>query len=181
VGRTGGPTGARRGYGATARRHARGWPRGASGRGHLGTRWPQSAGPRATCGADAKDGRRAGAVRGARRAWHRGVAAPLPKSFAGSLLNSNISKILNRTLPTDEYESCRSSYPLPLSKRLYRVFLNRFCRKGLPTLNATQLPWTGDTDLRASFSCFCTQNLKCQSTWKLCPTTSWTIFIKVDF
>jgi hypothetical protein len=28
---------------------------------------------------------------------------------------------------------------LQLSQRPYRVFLNRFCTKGLPTLNATQL------------------------------------------
>jgi hypothetical protein len=26
-----------------------------------------------------------------------------------------------------------------------------------------------------------TQNLKCQYTWKLCPSTRWTTFIKVDF
>jgi hypothetical protein len=55
-------------------------------------------------------------------------------------LSMNNSKFLNRNVPTDEYESCRSSYPLPLSKSLYSVLLNRFCRKGLPTLNATQLP-----------------------------------------
>jgi hypothetical protein len=54
-------------------------------------------------------------------------------------LSTHISIFLNRTAPTDEYESCRSSNPLPLSKRLYRVFLNRFCRRGLPTLNATHL------------------------------------------
>jgi hypothetical protein len=50
------------------------------------------------------------------------------------------SKILYTSAPNVEYESCRSRYPLPLSKRLYNVFLNRFCREGLPTLNATQLP-----------------------------------------
>jgi hypothetical protein len=50
------------------------------------------------------------------------------------------SKILYTSAPNVEYESCRSSYPLPLSKLLYSVFLNRFCREGLPTLNATQLP-----------------------------------------
>jgi hypothetical protein len=91
------------------------------------------------------------------------------------------SKILYKSAPNIEYKSCRSSYPLPLSKRLYSVFLNRFCRKGLPTLNATQFHWTGGTDLWASFSSFSPQNLKCQSTWKLCPSTSWTTFIKVDF
>jgi hypothetical protein len=44
-----------------------------------------SAGPRVTRGADAKDDRRAGAVRGARRARRHGTAAPMPKSFADSL------------------------------------------------------------------------------------------------
>jgi hypothetical protein len=34
---------------------------------------------------------------------------------------------------------------------------------------------------RAGFSCFSTQNMRCQSTWKLCPSTSWTTFLKVDF
>jgi hypothetical protein len=55
-------------------------------------------------------------------------------------LKANNSKFLNRTTPNFEYESCRSSYPLPLSKSLYSIFLNRFCREGLPTLNATQMP-----------------------------------------
>jgi hypothetical protein len=32
-----------------------------------------------------------------------------------------------------------------------------------------------------SFSPFSAQNLKCQSTRKLCPSTRWTTFIKVDF
>jgi hypothetical protein len=91
------------------------------------------------------------------------------------------SKILYTSASNIEYESFRSSYPLPLSKRLYSVFLNRFCREGLPTLNATQLPWIGGTDLWASFSPFSPQNLKCQSTWRLSPSTSWTTSIKVDF
>jgi hypothetical protein len=34
---------------------------------------------------------------------------------------------------------------------------------------------------RSSFSPISTQNLQCQSTWKLCPSTRWTTFIKVDF
>jgi hypothetical protein len=65
---------------------------------------------------------------------------PCPNVLLAPCLNSNISKILNRTLPADEYESCRSSNPLPLSKRLYGVFLNRFCRKTLPTLNVSLCP-----------------------------------------
>jgi hypothetical protein len=50
-----------------------------------------------------------------------------------------VSKILYISAPNVEYESCRSSF-VPLSKKLYSVFLNRFFRKGLPTLNATQSP-----------------------------------------
>jgi hypothetical protein len=65
---------------------------------------------------------------------------PRPNVLPAPCLNSNISKILNRTLPTDEYESCRSSNPLPLSKRLYGVFLNRFCRKRLSALNVSLCP-----------------------------------------
>jgi hypothetical protein len=96
-------------------------------------------------------------------------------------LKAKNSKFFNRTVLNFEYESCRPSYPLPLSKRLYRVFLTRFCRKCLSTLNATHLSWTGGTNLWASFKCISTQNLKCQSTGKLCPSISWTTFIKVDF
>jgi hypothetical protein len=44
-------------------------------------------------------------------------------------LNPNCSKNLNKTWPNFEYVSCRSSYPLSFSKRLYRVFLNRICKK----------------------------------------------------
>jgi hypothetical protein len=32
-----------------------------------------------------------------------------------------------------------------------------------------------------TFSLISTQNLKCQSTEKLCPSTNWTTFILVDF
>jgi hypothetical protein len=76
-------------------------------------------------------------------------AAQTPRSAGGALaqivllvtsLKLIFSKILYTSAPNVEYKSCRSSYPLPLSKRLYSVFLNRFCREGLPTLNATQLP-----------------------------------------
>jgi hypothetical protein len=40
---------------------------------------------------------------------------------------------------------------------------------------------TGGTVSRSNFSLISTQNLKCQSTRKLCPSTRWTTFIKVDF
>jgi hypothetical protein len=55
-------------------------------------------------------------------------------------LNVNNSKFLNRTVLNFEYESWRSHTHLQFSQRIYGVFLNRFCRKGLPTLNATQTP-----------------------------------------
>jgi hypothetical protein len=51
----------------------------------------------------------------------------------------------------------------------------------LPSLNVSLCSWTVDADLGASFSSFCTKNFKCQSTWKLCPSTRWRTFIKVDF
>jgi hypothetical protein len=96
-------------------------------------------------------------------------------------LKVNNSIFLNTSVQSFEYESCRSHYHLQSSQRPYRVFINRCCTKDVPTLNANQLPWIGDVDLWASFSPFSTQNLKCPSTWKLCPSTSWTTFIKVDF
>jgi Pyruvate/2-oxoacid:ferredoxin oxidoreductase delta subunit len=61
------------------------------------------------------------------------------------------------------------------------VFLIRFGSASLSTLYATQLLWTGGTEHWASFSPFSTQNLKCQSTWMFCPSTSWTTSIKIDF
>jgi hypothetical protein len=51
----------------------------------------------------------------------------------------------------------------------------------LPILNVSLFSWTVDAVFGTSFSSFSTQNLKCQSTWKLCPSTRWTTFIKVDF
>jgi hypothetical protein len=60
-------------------------------------------------------------------------------------LNTIYSKILNKSEQNFEYENCRSHCPLQLSQRPYGVFLNRFCRSGLPTLNATQFQGTGGT------------------------------------
>jgi hypothetical protein len=54
-------------------------------------------------------------------------------------LKLNISKILYKSAPNVEYESCRSQTHLQLSQRLYGVFLNRFCSASLSTLYATQL------------------------------------------
>jgi hypothetical protein len=85
-------------------------------------------------GADAEVARARGRGVGARGVGRHETMLLIP------CLSMHNSKFFNRNEPTDEYESCRSSYPLPLSKRLYSVFLNRFCRRGLPTLNATQLP-----------------------------------------
>jgi hypothetical protein len=87
-----------------------------------------------TLGADAEAARARGGGVAARGAGRHESVLLIP------CLSTNISKIWNRTLPIDEYESCRSSNPLPLSKRLYGVFLNRFCRKRLPTLNVSLCP-----------------------------------------
>jgi hypothetical protein len=85
-------------------------------------------------GADAEGARARGRGVAARGAGRHEIVLMIP------CLSTHNSKFFNRSVPTDEYESCRSSYPLPLSRRLYCVFFNRFCRRGLPTLNATQLP-----------------------------------------
>jgi hypothetical protein len=138
--RTGGSPRARRAYGAaTGRRVAR---RLQCTAGH-GSAWERSA-YRVVCGLRrrrprARTPRRRGRVGAASRrdvvAWGAGrheFVLLIP------CLSTNNSQFLNRSVPNDEYESCRSSYPLPLSKRLYSVFNNRYCRKGLPTLNAAQ-------------------------------------------
>jgi hypothetical protein len=96
------------------------------------------ASPSVASGANAERARARGCGVAARR--HGVGRGPTRICVADPCLSKNKSQFLNRSVPTDEYEICRSSYPLPLSKRLYSVFLNRFCRKGLPTLNATQLP-----------------------------------------
>jgi hypothetical protein len=154
AGRTGGAPGARRAYGAAARRHARGRLRGMSGRECLGD-------------AVASTVRVSGCVwRGREGVGSRRSARPARFYFAEPYFRHQLlqCKNLNRSWPNFEYENCRSSNPLSLSKRLYRVFLNRICKGGLPTLNASLCAWTGDADLGASLSCFSTQNLKCQST-----------------
>jgi hypothetical protein len=98
-------------------------------------------------GADAEAGQRAGAVRGACArdvAARRRSSLNVPMFFCSKLKNS---KFLYTSAPNIEYESWRSQTHLQLSQRLYGVFLNRFFRKGLQTLNATQLPGTEDTDI----------------------------------
>jgi hypothetical protein len=68
-------------------------------------------------------------------------------------------------------------HPLQLLQRLKGVFLNGFCINCSQPLNATLFWWTEGADGWPSFSSFSTQNLKCQSTWKLCPSKNWTTFI----
>jgi hypothetical protein len=73
-------------------------------------------------------GRRTGAnAKGTTRGRGVGAASRLdiaadPFCVADPLFEHTYLNFLNRTAPTDEYESSRSSNPLPLSKRLYRVF-----------------------------------------------------------
>jgi hypothetical protein len=102
------------------------------GKGHASTGvWPWAA-----CGADAEDGRRAGATRGA-----HDIAAQRRSGLNVLLvhcLKFKNSKNLYKSAQNFEYKSCRSQYHLQLSQRPYGVFLNGFCTKGLPTLNATQ-------------------------------------------
>jgi hypothetical protein len=122
---------------------ARGWedfkePR---GMGAWGKARPGTAGclGRRGLGRGRRGGRRAGAARMACVTSRRdGALADFVLLSTG--LNANNSKFLNRTVPIFEYKSWRSNTHLQLSQRLYGVFLNRFCRKGLPTLNATQTP-----------------------------------------
>jgi hypothetical protein len=92
-------------------------------------------------GADAEAGQRAGARDVAAR---RHSSLNVPLFLCSKLKNSNF---LYTSAPNVEYESWRSQTHLQLSQRLYGVFLNRFFRKGLQTLNATQLPGTEDTDI----------------------------------
>jgi hypothetical protein len=49
------------------------------------------------------------------------------------------------------------------------------------SLNAIPCQGIGGATSWPRFPLFSTQNWKCQSTWKLCPSTIWTTFIKVDF
>jgi hypothetical protein len=138
------------------RRHCRERPR-RLGRG-VGLGKVRVLGRRATSSGGASDGVRARTWRA--RARGRGVAAhgtADPTCFADTMFEHYLLQNLNRSWPNFEYENCRSSNPLSISKRLYGVLLNKFCRKRLPTLNATRFSWTGDTDLWASFSCFSTK------------------------
>jgi hypothetical protein len=139
---TGGPPRARRTYGAASgRRVARGKPR----RLGRGVDVGKACRPRAACDLRRRGvGPRAGTDSETARARGRSVAARCrgaerrltQLALLCLSLNMNNSKNLNRSASSDELESCRSNYPLPLSKRPYSVFLNRFCIKGLPTLNA---------------------------------------------
>jgi hypothetical protein len=130
---------------------------------HIWARTHRDAGPRAARGADTKAGRRAGARDIASLRRHGLNVLPV------HYLKWNNSKNLYRSVQNFEIKSCRSQYHLQLSQRPYVVFLNRFCKRSLLTLNVNLCPWIGGTVIWASFSSFSTQNLKCQSIWKLCP------------
>jgi hypothetical protein len=102
------------------------------GRRRLGKRRPRSAGPRAVHGADAEAGVRGRGIATRRRGAERGRSVLVLLSLG---LNTTNSKILNRSAQNFEYKSCRSHYPLQLSQRPYGVYLSRFCKRSLPTLN----------------------------------------------
>jgi hypothetical protein len=81
--------------------------------------------------------------RGTGAALRRDVAAQGAAGQSSILLilglNTVYSKILNKIAQHFEYESCNLAILYHFQKD-YSVFLNRFSRWGLPTLNATQLP-----------------------------------------
>jgi hypothetical protein len=98
-------------------------------------------------------------------AWRRGAGTTRLQNVSVCLrLTVFFPKFLNRSAQCGQQESCRSSYPLQLLQRPYRVFLNGFCRNVVPTSNAGLSGKTGGTVSRSSFSLISTQNLKCQST-----------------
>jgi hypothetical protein len=98
------------------------------GKGHASADlWPWAA-----RGADAEAGRHEGT---------RDVAVRRRSGLNVLLVHClKLKKIKNlyKSAQNFEYESCISLYHLQLSQRPYGVFLNGFCTKGLPTLNATQ-------------------------------------------
>jgi hypothetical protein len=73
--------------------------------------------------------------RARRRAWR---ALALAVLLVPSLTRF-FSKFFNRTVPSDEYQSCRSRYQLQLLQRLYRVLLPRFESVQVPTLNVSRV------------------------------------------
>jgi hypothetical protein len=127
--RAGGPPRARRAYGGAVR--------GVLGRGERREVWASGgAQPRAeeASGRRAGHGHRGSAGAGRRRTAHGHAMSRCAGAQPGTVLLSlslklNYSKNLNTTRPNFEYESYRSSYPLSFSKRLYGVFLHRFCNK----------------------------------------------------
>jgi hypothetical protein len=60
-------------------------------------------------------------------------------------LTAIFSRNLNRSAQCGQQKSCRSHYPLQLLQRPSSVFLTRFCRNALPTLNAALFQETGGT------------------------------------
>jgi hypothetical protein len=83
-------------------------------------------------------------------------ARPAQNDFANDFFENENSNFLNKSALTVEHESCISNYPLSFSKRLYRVFPNRICKKQLPILNVSLFSWTVDAVFGTSFSSFST-------------------------
>jgi hypothetical protein len=121
--RTGGPRRAPSQYGAVRGVDAAGRTLMASGRGSWGR---------------ASLGRRA-ALGGVQRATSRRGGVRASKVLMALCSKLNNSKILYKSAPNVEYESCRSQTHLQLSQRLYGVFLIGFFSASLSTLNTTPL------------------------------------------
>jgi hypothetical protein len=62
--------------------------------------------------------------------------APADSVTVYQCLKLKNSNFLNKGAQNFEHESCRPHYPLQLSQRPYGFFLNRFCKRSLPALNA---------------------------------------------
>jgi hypothetical protein len=110
----------------TARRGPRGPGRTLRGLGvrRMGRRVPRATVALGGTGADAEASRHTAVAQGRarRRAqWRSGLNISLVPC-----LSQLFSKNLNKSRLTFEYECCRSSHPLQLSKRLYGDFLHRF-------------------------------------------------------
>jgi hypothetical protein len=69
-------------------------------------------------------------------------------------LKYNCSKNLYKSRPSDEYQSCRSSYQQHFLQRLYRVFLPRFDNIWMPTLNVSLIWQTVFSALHLVFQVF---------------------------
>jgi hypothetical protein len=105
-------------------------------------------------GVDAGARPAAGGDGGARARTTSRAAALWLKHFAGALFKSIFPKKLNRTGPSDEYQSCRSSYQQYFLQRLYRGFLPRFEVISMPKVNVSLFWQTVKTALQLVFQAF---------------------------